>query len=432
MAEPRRLQQTIGVPGAVILGLGAMMGTGVYVAMGLAAGLVGDWLLVTILVASVVATCNALSSAQLAAAHPISGGTYEYAYRYLNPTLGFSAGWFFLCAKSASAATAALGAGGYLVSLAAPNQQQWAYYCGLVLVVFIGAVAYSGVAKSKLTTFLLVFVSLGTLVLFIALAVTSSGGVASEVNETVILDITGLGFLEATALVFVAFTGYGRIATLGEEVHEPRRTIPLAVYSTVAVVTLVYLGVAWQCLAVLGVGQYEEAAREGLAPVSLASQMLGYSWLPALISVGALCALLGSLLNLILGLSRVYLAMGRRNDLPPAFARINEQATTPSVATLTSIIVIFVIALMGSIKAAWSFSALSVLLYYTLANSSALMVSVEDRFIPRWVSVIGLVCCATLAVAIEPIYWLIAAGLVLSGFIIRAISQRMTGKSPAS
>jgi APA family basic amino acid/polyamine antiporter len=301
-----------------------------------------------------------------------------------------------------------------------------------VLVVFIGAVAYSGVAKSKLTTFLLVFVSLGTLVLFIALAVTSSGGVASEVNETVILDITGLGFLEATALVFVAFTGYGRIATLGEEVHEPRRTIPLAVYSTVAVVTLVYLGVAWQCLAVLGVGQYEEAAREGLAPVSLASQMLGYSWLPALISVGALCALLGSLLNLILGLSRVYLAMGRRNDLPPAFARINEQATTPSVATLTSIIVIFVIALMGSIKAAWSFSALSVLLYYTLANSSALMVSVEDRFIPRWVSVIGLVCCATLAVAIEPIYWLIAAGLVLSGFIIRAISQRMTGKSPAS
>ena len=112
---PAALARVVGLWGAVWMGLGSILGTGVFVSLGIATGVVGSGVVLAVALAALVATANGLSSAQLAAAHPVSGGTYEYGHRLVNPVAGFTAGWMFLAAKSASAATAALGCAGYLL-----------------------------------------------------------------------------------------------------------------------------------------------------------------------------------------------------------------------------------------------------------------------------------------------------------------------------
>jgi APA family basic amino acid/polyamine antiporter len=115
--SPNQLRREVGVVGATMMGLGSIVGTGIFVSMGIAAGSAGPAVVLAIALSALIAVCNGLSSAQLAAAHPVSGGTYEYGYRWLHPSLGFLAGWMFVCAKTASAATAALGFSGYVLDL---------------------------------------------------------------------------------------------------------------------------------------------------------------------------------------------------------------------------------------------------------------------------------------------------------------------------
>ena len=145
---PERLTRELGVFGATMMGLGSIVGTGVFVSIGVAAGATGPSIVLAIALAAVVATCNALSSAQLAASHAVSGGTYEYGYRYLSPWLGFTAGWTFLCAKTASAATAALGLSGYLLRLLGVDLR-WQVIVALAAVVGFTLLVLGGVKRSS-------------------------------------------------------------------------------------------------------------------------------------------------------------------------------------------------------------------------------------------------------------------------------------------
>ena len=149
------LHRTLGLPGALMMGLGSMVGTGVFVSIGLGAGVAGPAILPAIVAAAFVALCNGLSSAQLAAAHPVSGGTYEYGYRFLNPWLGFSAGWMFLCAKSASAATAALGFSGYLLHVIGGADHLDLRIPAGVLLVGMSVLVASGMRRSSLVNTLM-------------------------------------------------------------------------------------------------------------------------------------------------------------------------------------------------------------------------------------------------------------------------------------
>src|SRR5690606_8909573 len=145
------LARVVGVPGAVLMGLGSIVGTGIFVSIGLAAGVAGPSVVIAVALAAVVATFNGLSSAQLAASHPVSGGTYEYGYRYLNPTLGFVAGWMFLCAKSASAATAALGFGGYALSAFDITDRRARIALGVATLALLTAIVAGGMRRSNRT-----------------------------------------------------------------------------------------------------------------------------------------------------------------------------------------------------------------------------------------------------------------------------------------
>ena len=148
---PREMKRELGVFAATLLGLGSILGTGVFVSIGIAAGVAGPAVLLAIVLAGLVALCNALSSAQLAASHPVSGGTYEYGYEYLHPSLGFAAGWMFLCAKTASAATAALGFAGYLLHLLGAPAGPWLRGVGSAAAVVLTLVVLGGMRRSSAT-----------------------------------------------------------------------------------------------------------------------------------------------------------------------------------------------------------------------------------------------------------------------------------------
>ena len=307
------LDRVIGLGGATFLGLGSILGTGVFVSIGLAAGVAGPSVILAVVLAAAIATCNGMSSAQLAAAHPVSGGTYEYGYRYLNPLLGFGAGWMFLCAKSASAATAALGFSGYLLHAIGRGDQTTMVIVALAGVVVLTGVVLLGMRRSNVANTVIVLVTLTALGAFVVTGLPDATDNLGERLSPFFGD-GAFGLLEATALMFVAYTGYGRIATLGEEVREPRKTIPRAIITTLGVSAVLYVSIAVVAVGAAGAGSFGTIAESAAAPLEVVARGLGHDSVAKVIAVGAVTAMLGVLLNLLLGLSRVLLAMDEVAD----------------------------------------------------------------------------------------------------------------------
>ena len=430
------LRRQVGLPGAVLLGLGSMVGTGVFVGLGLAAAEVGSgWeLTLAIVLAGGLALCNALSSAQLAAAHPVAGGTYAYGRRFLTPGLGAAAGAWFLVAKGASASAAALAAAAYGLSFVAPDAvgRGLEVALGLGLVGMLTVVVLQGIRRSVAVNGAIVAVTLASLLAFVG-AVLVLGPSDHHFEQALgtnaeVIDAgrhAPAGLATAVALVFVAYTGYGRIATLAEEVREPRVTIPRAVYATVGVTVVLYAAVAAAASHGAGFDAFAAAGRAGgstlLLPLGLAGDPLEPSTLRSgtavLLVVGAGVAMIGVLMNLLLGLSRVVLAMGRTGDLPRRLAAIDSTGTTPGPAVVAVAIGVAGLVLVGSVSLAWTLSAATVLGYYALTNAAALRLPSEDRRFPRVVSLVGLLGCAGLAAALPAWSWATALGVGVAGVL---------------
>jgi APA family basic amino acid/polyamine antiporter len=431
MGDSRRLARVVGVPGAVLMGLGSILGTGIFVSIGIAAGVAGPSVILAVAVAAVVATFNGLSSAQLAASHPVSGGTYEYGYRYLNPTLGFTAGWMFLSAKSASAATAALGFAGYALNALGPWGSIARIVLALVTVGLLTVVVASGMRQSNRTNAVIVSLTLLALLAFVLAGIPSALDGAPE-HLTGFFEAEGngaSGLLHATALMFVAYTGYGRIATLGEEIREPRRSIPKAIVVTLLMTMGLYAAVAFVAVAAVGAPQVAEATRAAAAPLEVVARgfrVPGVAWL---VAAGAVTAMLGVLLNLLLGLSRVLLAMSRRGDMPRGLARMAGEHASPRRAVVVAGVIIATLALTGSVKTTWSFSAFTVLVYYALTNLAALRLPAESRLYSQWVPASGLVSCLGLAFWVEPTIWFAGLVLIGVGLLWHAIARRHAGRT---
>lgn len=409
------LKRQVGLFGAIFLGLGSILGTGVFVSLGLAVGVAGEAALISLGLATGLAVMNALSSAQLAANHPASGGTYAYGYRYLTPEFGFIAGVSFLLAKSASAAAAGIGFVSYfIVVFGGHGVPVNAAAAGMVLVM-TGLVA-TGLRRANLVNILLVGT---TLLALISLIIASL--LAPEVFKSGHLKTHGKiytpGLFEAAALLFVAFTGYGRIATLGEEVVRPRRTIPWAIIVTLLVTGILYLGVMLSGLAVLGSIDFAKEMQFSVAPLQAIAGRLEQPGLKLFLSVAAMAAMAGVLLNLLLGLSRVAFAMGRQGDAPNLLGRLNSKGE-PIFAILCVGGAIALIALFGGLKMVWSFSAFTVLIYYAITNLAALRLTRQERLYPYWVSAFGLMGCLSLMVWVDSIIILLGSGVLCVALLI--------------
>ncbi|MFW6094708.1 MAG: APC family permease [Pseudomonadota bacterium] len=426
MNDQSRLKRELGVPGAAMLGLGSILGTGVFVSIGVAAGIAGPAVVPAIVVAAALATCNALSSAQLAAAHPVSGGTYEYGYRLLRPVLGFVAGWVFLCAKSASAAAAALGATGYLAHLLGIAPGAWLGPGAAVLALAVTALVLGGLRRSSLLNIVIVSTTLLALIAFGVIGIGHRMAQGHDVLSASPASGGVAGFLYATALMFVAYTGYARIATLGEEVRDPGRTIPRAIIITLIVSAGLYVLVAVAALGAVPAAELGAAAEQAAIPLEIAARAMQAPGLGTLVALGAVTAMLGVLLNLVLGLSRVALAMGRRSDLPPRLASITARGT-PRAAVAGVGLLVSAIALSGAIETTWAFSALSVLVYYALTNAAALRLEPEQRRYPAIIAWVGLIGCLGLTAFLPGRVWALGLMLVAAGLIWRRLWQRLRG-----
>jgi APA family basic amino acid/polyamine antiporter len=412
------LRREVGLPGAMMMGLGSIIGTGVFVSIGIATEVAKANVILAVALAAGVATCNALSSAQLAANHPVSGGTYEYGYHYLKPWLGFSAGWMFLLAKTASAAAAAMGFSGYLLSAIGQNLA-WLPYLAVATVTVLTIVVLAGIRVSSQVNIVIVSITLLALLAFVA------AGIPETRPDRFRMTIDPSALLHATALMFVAYTGYGRIATLGEEVVEPRRTIPRAIIATLLISMSLYLAVALVYVGssdAASIEALDRVAAEQTAPLEIAARSfsLDVHWL---VAIGAMTAMLGVLLNLLLGLSRVLLAMGRRGDMPRLAAQVN-------VAVITVGLVIAVLAAWGNIKTTWSFSAFTVLIYYAVTNLAALRLPRDQRlFSPLW-AWCGLLACVALAFSIDASVWITGVGLLAAGLAGHLLNQFLAPMRP--
>ncbi|MFF4981380.1 APC family permease [Streptomyces sp. NPDC001046] len=416
-ASGSELRRTLGVGDAVVVGLGSMVGAGIFAALAPAARAAGSGLLLGLAVAAVVAYCNAMSSARLAARYPASGGTYVYGRERLGEFWGYLAGWSFVVGKTASCAAMALTVGAYVW----PEQ---AHAVAVAAVVALTAVNYGGVQKSAWLTRVIVAVVLGVLASVVVVCLLSGESDAGR------LDIGASGgadgVLQAAGLLFFAFAGYARIATLGEEVRDPARTIPRAIPLALGIALLVYVCVAVAVLSVLGSGGLGSAT----APLADAVRAAGVPGLAPVVRVGAAVAALGSLLALILGVSRTTLAMARDRHLPGALAAVHPRFRVPHRAELAVGTVVALLAATVDVRGAIGFSSFGVLAYYAVANASAWTLDASPA--ARLVPVVGLVGCVVLAFALPGVSVAVGAAVLAVGAAAYGVRRRWGGSGSVS
>jgi APA family basic amino acid/polyamine antiporter len=405
MATQGSLQRQLGLADAVVVGAGSMIGAGVFAAWSPAADAAGTGLLIGLVLAGFVAWCNATSSAQLAAIHPESGGTYVYGRRQLGPAWGHLAGWGFVVGKTASCAAMALAFGAYVW----PQQER---LVAVLAVIAIAAVNVGGLERTAFVTRILLGISLVALLAVVIAAWTGDG---TSLDRITPIDASAYDILQSAGLLFFAFAGYARIATLGEEVRDPEITIPKAVPRALLFVLAVYL--------VVGVSAVSAVPPDVLAatdaPLRAVVETVGRDALAPVVRVGAAIATLGVLLNLVPGVSRTMLAMARQRELPGWFAHVDGRRNLPLRAETTVVIVVGVLVSLLGLRSAIAVSGTAILTYYAITNASALTLTAEQRRWPRWVAVAGLIGCITLTLAL-PWRELAAGAAVLAvGALVR-------------
>ena len=418
LIAPPALSRRLGAGDAIVIGLGSMVGAGVFAAYGPAAAAAGSGLLIGLAIAAVIAFCNAASSAQLAAVYPTSGGTYIYGRERLGDWWGFIAGWSFVVGKAASCAAMAI----TFATYALPGHHAAQRAIALAAVVALAALNYRGVAKTAAVT--RVLLALALLALSALVIGIWAGGDAQWSNLGSWSDLGSggpYGILQAAGILFFAFAGYARIATLGEEVRDPARTIPRAILTALGLALAVYLVVALAALAAAGPDLLAAAD----APLAAAIHSAGAGALEPVVRIGAAVASLGALLALIAGVGRTSLAMARNGDLPSWLAAVHPRFLVPHHAEIAVAAVVGAVVLIGDIRAVIGFSSFGVLVYYAIANLAALTQPRSDRRYPRAVSVLGIAGCLTLVAGLPPLSLAIGLAVLALGAGGRAAVHRL-------
>jgi len=402
---PASLDRRLGLVGSVAVGMSAMIGAGLFVVFPPAVSAAGDGLLVALAVAAVVAACNAISSARLARRHSVAGGTYVYGREQLGPVWGYLAGWSFIAGKVASCAAMAFALGSYLW----PDHARLG---ALAAVAVFTAVNLAGVEKSAAVSIPLVLGVVGIVVVAAVVMLSATGAPSPD------LPSAPGGVLEAAGLLFFAFAGYARLATLGEEVRDPARTIPRAIAATFVLVLALYTGAALALLHVLGDSTLATSGRPFVAGVDAAD---AHGLVP-LVLVAAALAAGGALLSLMLGVSRTTLAMARDGHLPRRLAAVSERTRVPHLAEIAVAVVIAALVCFGDLVTSVAFSSFCVLIYYAIANASAWTLS--SAVLPRLISLLGLAGCAALALSLPPSTILVGTLVVAVGAALYALRRR--------
>jgi basic amino acid/polyamine antiporter, APA family len=411
---PTRLARRLGTFDAVVIGLGSMIGAGVFVAFAPAAEAAGSGLLLGLAIAGFVSLCNATSSAQLAALYPESGGTYVYGRERLGHFWGYLAGWSFVVGKSASCAAIALTFGAYVdPDLVRP--------LGVGAVVALTTINYLGVQKTAAATRIIVAAVLASLAAFLVAVAFGGSAEADRLTPLYDEDFGLKGVLESAGLLFFAFAGYARIATLGEEVRDPEVTIPRATLLAFAIAFLVYLVVAFAVLAGLG----PELLATSEAPLADAVTAGDLESLEPVVRTGAVVATLGVLISLLAGVSRTLFAMASNQDMPSVLSHVHGRRLVPDYAQVALAAVVIAVVLAVDLRGAIGFSSFAVLLYYAVANASALTLAASERRWPLSFAAAGFAGCIVLAFTLPWETVVAGAAVVAAGALFFVVKERL-------
>lgn len=422
-----QLKRELGWFGATTMGLASIIGVGIFVSVGIAAGDSGTAVIAALLIAGLLSICNSLNFAQLAANHPYSGGLYEYGYKYLTPWLGFTGGWMYLLGKIAVAATAALGFSGYLINILGLSETTPLVPIAETAVIILTLVVLGGMKRSKTVTTIVLSITLLSLLFLVIVGgvLLPSTGFEYLTFSHIYKDSFLANFLKSIALLFAAYNGAGRIATLGEEVTEPRKNIPRAIIITLAVVVFLYAAVALVSVGAIGAEGLAAATVVQAAPLEVVAESFGIPGAATILAIGATAAMLSVLLSIILSLSRVLLAMGRRGDMPEFLSQLKGEQTQPYGAIIISGVVVGLLVLTGDVATTWSFGAFGGLYRCVIGSLAALQLKEDERLYPRWSSWLALLSCVFLAFCIDWQIWLIGFGLIGIGIVWHTVMQQL-------
>ncbi len=403
------LSRRVNLIDAVFIGLGAMIGAGIFASISPGVIAAGTGLIFGVLIAGAVAYVNATTMAQLAALYPESGGTYVYAKKRIGHFWGYIAGWGFVIGKIASCTAMALTFSYY----AFPELPKLA---AILAVLTLTTINCFGVKKTANAT--RVILTCVLLVLTLIVLSPHMGGSVQLERLSGFFDKGFYGILQSAGMMFFAFAGYARLATLGEEVISPEKTIPNAIITSLGIALIVYLAVIVTTL----ISVDSHILESSKSPLTLVVQSSKYSYMAPLIQIGASIACLGALMSLLAGISRTVYAMALNSDLPKVLSKVHPKYKTPHVAEVAVALVIVAIISVADIRSAIGFSSFAILIYYAIANVAAITLKSKERLWPKWISILGLVSCLVIAFshpleAIAGGILVFVIGIVLSGLV---------------
>ncbi|HET7503331.1 MAG TPA: APC family permease [Kofleriaceae bacterium] len=427
--EPVQLRRELGLAGAVVLGLGSMLGTGVYVTIGLAASIAGPGFPASVLIAALAAALGAMSIVALSTRYPVSGGVYVFSRTLIHPDVGFATGWTFLAAKLASASTAAMGITAYIVSLLGLDPRT-GFVVGPLVVIALTGVAYAGLLFSTRLVMATLVISAGGLLTFVILGMKSVGvaGLVAAANPS---GAATIPTLHAAGLMSLAFSGYGRLATLGEEIRDPERNIPRSTVISVALFTVLYAAVAFVALgAVPGATLAHLASSDNAVLLAVARTFSSSRELQVALTMGALASLVAIVINIVLALSRTVLAMSRNGDLPAALGYMDKADPRPRRAAAFVGVVLLIAVVSFTARTTWSIGSIGLLCFTATTHLAAVRLPPDKQRYPRIFPVIGLLSCAALLFAIELDMLVTFAVIIAVGFAARATWRAVAPRAP--
>ena len=400
------LRREIGLFGATALGIGAIIGSGIFIVTGMVAGIAGPAMILSVIIAGIIAVFSAMSVAELGAYMPVEGGTYVYARALVSPFAGFIAGWIWIFSNVFVGAAVSLGFAHYFVTFfpAVPVRVIALALC--VMFLFINII---GIRESVLFNNALVTLKVVILLFFIAFGL----GFFRPGNLAPFLPGGAAGVLGGAALIFFAYTGFARITIMAEEVREPEVTIPRSIYLALGISTLIYLLVS---IVAIGLAGAPAMAHSG-SPLADAMAVTGYSWAVLLVAAGAMIATASVLLTTIMGISRIVFSMARNHDLPPLLERVHPRFRTPHYAIFITGAGMIAALLLADLTLVVAVGTFAMLVYYLIANIAAFRLPKTHRRYPAWVPVAGAVSCMGLAAFMSPEAIIIGAAGLFFGLV---------------
>jgi APA family basic amino acid/polyamine antiporter len=408
------LKRNLNLLDATSVGVGAIIGAGIFVVLGVAIGYAGPAVIISIIVAGIVASFTAFSFAELGSAIPKEGGAYEFAFELISPFAGFVVGCLWLFAQVVAGAAISLGFASYFVTILPA--------CPLKTVAVVAALALTGlnllgIKQSATVNNILVITKIAILCLFIGFGIFQ----IHTQNFSQFSPNGSFGILQGAGFIFFAYLGFGRIAALGEEVKNPEKNLPLSVLIALIVSVVVYVLTG---LTATGLQDYRILAQSG-SPLAEAAQVTGNFTLVAAVSVGALIATTSVLLTNLLGLSRVAFAMARNNQLPRSIAKVSSKFGTPYVSILSMGALLTVLVFALDLKQTVAITSFAILSVHLTVNLSAIrlrkkMPSSTKFKVPFYpiIPSLGLLSCIILMLSLPQESWMVAAIVVAVSAIL--------------